>query len=246
MFEGAFAIARREDSDSPVRYLLRGTDRTKIFGSAHWPVLENFLIKVLYFFPHAIDYVCLIAAWRNFKNQDLNLGKWTMAINERLKHHLDMGHDQEISWLLFLSLCCELQIDGAVAKALLQYPNAICALQAFHARRAGLLDKNLSVDFWREYAQPKHFETEWWIFAYEIYRKNWLGGRTVWSHVLAQDPFKKMKDAGVVFYSSNKPLKEIIGFEEDAPAIKTFTSEYDEFDAEDEFAEGDEFDDGPF
>lgn len=234
MFEEAFSIAKKEASDSPIRYLLRGADRAKIFRSTHWNVLENFLIKTLYFHPHAIDYVCLIVVWRHLNSADIELAKWKVAINERLMHHLRMGHDQEISWLLFLTIACEIKIADEVARELVQYPNAVCAIQALHARRLGLFSHTIPIDFWRTKLGPENFNSEWWLFAYEAFAKNWLGGSNIAATVTTEDAFHHMKKAGVTFYQSSATVKDLIDYKDDAPAIQIETSEYDEFDAADE------------
>jgi hypothetical protein len=236
MFEETFELAKTEGTDAPVRYLLRGADKILSFSFGKWEILENFLLKILNYYPNAIDYVSLIAIWRKLRSNDLSNAKWTKALNERIQYHLKMGHDHEIAWLIFLAVSCNWKIGAIPSKQIAQYPNAACAILGLYARRSKILSDKAPLDFWKKNATPENFETEWWLFAYEAYRRNWLGSG--WRSVAAQTPFSRMKQAGVTFCRFGEPIKSIVGYRAQqfgSHAIQTDETEYDEFD---------DFDDG--
>jgi hypothetical protein len=121
IFEEAFAISENIKSDAPVRFLLRWGDRNNLFEN-HWDVLENFFIKCLVHHPHTIDHVARIAASRRLFHNDVNGKRWASVITNQLQHHLNIGHDHEVCWLLWITILFSIKLDDPTAVKLISYP----------------------------------------------------------------------------------------------------------------------------
>ncbi len=104
LFEECFELAEKIQSEAPVRFLLRRMDRDGLIKDHNWNIAENFLIKCLYDYPHTIDYISRILIWRKLFGGTISKKIWQHAVNNRLAYHISMGHDQEISWLLWTAI----------------------------------------------------------------------------------------------------------------------------------------------
>ncbi len=117
-----FRLAHNERDDGIVKYAIRRFDRENLWVVS-WDILEDFLIRSITSFPHSIDYVARVAAWRfrtahdvarapewKFRRAAYNVevDKWKRVIVSALDRNSNLGTDAEVCWLLWMMK--ELQI----------------------------------------------------------------------------------------------------------------------------------------
>ena len=204
LFEEAFDISERIKNEAPIRYLLRRSDKQKIFEDDHWKVTENFLIKCLYNYPHSTDYIARIIVRRSAMFDDLDKKKWERVIGNRLLNNIQMGHDHEICWLLWTAISLKLPITDEVAKKIIAYQNPLVALMGAHALSCGLINAALDVTAWESHVSTEQLNEEWWMFAYECSLRGWF--KTNLKNAEMKDTiFLALKDAKVSFYDETIP-----------------------------------------
>ncbi len=227
LFEEAFDIAHRTKSEAPVRYLLRRADKQNIFDDNHWSVAENFLVKCAYDFPHTMDHVARILIWRDIKFSDLTKEKWTRVINNRLVHHVDMGHDHEICWLLWASTSLGYTLTDAVATKLVGYANPLVALMGAHALSKKLISDKVDLGAWESCINPQQLNEEWWMFAYECSLWGWL--KTNLNNAsLKGTIFADLKAANVSFYEQKSPSEQEHYYDDEETAIPSASFGYED------------------
>ena len=205
--------------------------------------LGEFFLKCLVHHPHTIDHVARIAVSRKLFDDDLDEKKWASVALNQLQHHLDMGHDHEICWLLWITISLSIKLSDPVAEKLIAYPNAVVALMGMHARTLGLLKKTLDITAWKKRVNAPSLEEEWWLFAYECATKGWIKQQIDWT-TIEDSVFERMKKAKVTFYRSSEKNEDVAKLKKGRPSIPVTGFGYDGEDekGEKEEEEEDDFD----
>ncbi len=110
---GSFGIAQRVGSQSPVKLAVRRLDRGGFYKNPFFEDLEGYLQRIVYHFPHVIDYVSLLIAKRVAIGESIDRAGWTDVINAGLSRHVLLGHHHESCWLFWLAVVCDLPLQQA-------------------------------------------------------------------------------------------------------------------------------------
>lgn len=245
IFETAFSLADRLKSESPIRFTLRHLDKgtadspfTSMTGgpsflSKNWEDTENFLVKCILNYSHSIDYVCMIVIRRLIGGHPISTQKWRDVLNEAIRYQATLGHDHELAWLLWLNLVANSPISDETASVLMSYQNPICALQALHHQKAGLIkNKSTLLDFFRTKVTDESLKDEWWLFAYESARRGWISPGMIQKS--QEKFFEGLREEKVSFYLAEATPKAITKYETTNTAIIDKAFHYDDDDDDDE------------
>lgn len=93
-------IANRENDDGIIKYAIRKMDNQKIWNN-YWELAEPFLMRVAVNFPHCLDYVARVVAWRN-RVDNLDVDKWQKVCISTISHHAPQGNDSEVVWACWM------------------------------------------------------------------------------------------------------------------------------------------------
>jgi hypothetical protein len=163
---------------------------------------------------------------RKLFNDDLDQKKWEGVALNQLQHHLEMGHDHEICWLLWIVVSLSIKLSDAIAIKLISYPNAVVALMGMHARTRGLFKKSLDISAWQKRVSVTSLDEEWWLFAYECANKGWIKQKIDWV-TIKDSPFEQMRKPKVTFYRSSEKNEDIAKLKKGKPAIPAAGFGYD-------------------
>ncbi|WP_147399874.1 RNA-directed DNA polymerase [Brevundimonas sp. LPMIX5] len=111
-------------TDSPVKIALRTLDQIRLYRKDEWSVVEPYLQRIIFHHPHCIDYAALLVVKRVALNKKIDSEGWTAAVHHLVLRHLAFNHHHEVVWLLWLLLCCRLDIPDELVTALIASPNA--------------------------------------------------------------------------------------------------------------------------
>lgn len=117
-------LASNFRTDSPVKVALRTLDQIRIYRKQDWAVVEPYLQRIIFHHPHCIDYAALLIAKRIALGEMIDREGWKQAIHDLLRRHLAFNHHHEIVWLLWLLLCCRLEVPDDLVVALVSNQNA--------------------------------------------------------------------------------------------------------------------------
>jgi hypothetical protein len=92
----------KSSDDGIIKFFIRRLDNWRKWDS-HWHLLEPFLAHVAIQFPHCLDYVAQIVAWRLRTGRELNKLLWTEITQVILATGAKSGRDSETLWALWLS-----------------------------------------------------------------------------------------------------------------------------------------------
>ncbi|MBD0425558.1 hypothetical protein [Aquisalinus flavus] len=69
--------------------------------SGYWTVLEPFLMRVAVNFPHCLDYVARIVAWR-YRRFSIDEARWAKVCQSIIDYNAPRGNDSEVVWSCWL------------------------------------------------------------------------------------------------------------------------------------------------
>ena len=93
--------AVREGDDGIIKRAVRVVDEQKLWKE-DWKLLEHFLVQCAVQFPHSLDYVARVVAWRIRTAQPVEHALWTEVAHDVAMRSARLGHDSEVTWSLYL------------------------------------------------------------------------------------------------------------------------------------------------
>lgn len=124
LLDKAVEISGQIGSESPVKLVLRRMDMAKIYRYESWMNVEKKLQRLLHHFPHCIDYICLLVAKRKAISQEVDNEGWAAASELMLRRHLTLNHHHEVSWLAWLMVACDLEMEKELVEELGRLDNS--------------------------------------------------------------------------------------------------------------------------
>lgn len=120
----ALAISMEQRSDSAVKIALRTLDQIHAYRKESWIVIEPYLQRIMHHHAHSIDYVALLVAKRVAIGQPIDSDGWKDAAYDLLRRHLAFNHHHEIVWLLWLLVCCGIEVSEQLSDELCRNRNS--------------------------------------------------------------------------------------------------------------------------
>jgi hypothetical protein len=206
--------ANTQNDDGVIKYALRRMDEYKLW-SAYWSLVEPFLIRVIMNFPHCLDYVARIAAWRQ-RTAGVNKNLWGTVVNKVLRRQSHFGNDSEVCWALWLAKEISSPVEQEVFETIIVKCGAIAATVAldlhssvshsFAFPKSLLLDRlgdqpMLGPDWLLSYEADR-------LFGYKLKSKNLNGLAFASDLYLADTEFYDIDAVPQVFEETDNP-KEV-------------------------------------
>lgn len=111
LIDSAFETSKKLKSESPIKLTLRRLDEESFYRGASWKNIESKLQRIMYHFPHSIDYVCLLVVKRFAMHKEIDVRGWSEASSHIIARHLNFNHHHEIAWLLWMIFTCKLSVE---------------------------------------------------------------------------------------------------------------------------------------
>ncbi len=102
VLDRVFDLANQHKDDGIIKFAIRRLDLVRAW-SHHWEVLEPFMMRCVVNYPHSVDYVARVLAWRTRIGRDINLARWQPLLNEFIGFHARLRNDSEVCWALWLA-----------------------------------------------------------------------------------------------------------------------------------------------
>ena len=130
--EGVFQYAYSKKDDGVLKYYIKYFSNGAILCT-FWNVIEPFLMKSVIHFGHTIpEFVQLMILKTSTDEEAQTSDKWSSIIDYLLFKHGELGHDNEVCWLLFLCKYLNIKIDNEIAKKIIESTNTFSILFLFH------------------------------------------------------------------------------------------------------------------
>jgi hypothetical protein len=140
-FDDAVSLSTELKTQSPLKLAVRRADRYRLYQSPHFEVIENHLQRMVYHFPHAIDYICLFVVKRLASRGEIDKVGWEEVVNAGILRHLLLGHHHEACWLFWLGVMCDIRIDSKIIDEMPKHTNQHILAMAIAAAVHGKSNK---------------------------------------------------------------------------------------------------------
>ena len=147
LLDEAFETAKRIHSESPMKLALRRLDQSSFYRVDEvWTKIEPKLQRILYHFPHCVDYICLLLIKRAAIDREIDSDGWSSAMVLLLKRHIAFSHHHEVCWLVWSMLSCRFHIEESLVKEVLHVKNSHVYALVIGAYADGLLKSRPAID----------------------------------------------------------------------------------------------------
>jgi hypothetical protein len=223
-------LANRHSDDGIIKFALRRLDAVHAWAS-HWDALEPFMLRCFVNYPHSVDYVARVLAWRARVGAAINIKRWQDALNEFIGFHARLRNDSEVCWALWLARELRANVHRGAARSIINDCGPIPLTLLCDCIDRGTVRSFPDRDRVQERLRERPLSGSFWFFAYEAWRREWIDG-----FVVAGDPlhdfFQPMYEAGVSFFDPNALPNALEGKEEEewelAEAIEDIAGEYED------------------
>ena len=127
--------------DGIIKFFLRKLDNWRKWDS-HWGLLEPFLAHVAVQFPHCLDYVAQIVAWRLRTEREIDIELWTEIGQVILASGARSGRDSETLWALWLSKELGSHLSADMFDAVVKNNGPLVVAALTHMAANGLADQH--------------------------------------------------------------------------------------------------------
>lgn len=227
--------ANSKGDDGIVKFAIRKFDSLGLWVP-YWEQLEPFLVRAAINFPHTLDYVSRVVAWRN-RRYFINLNLWERVCREVVAYHAPLGNDSEVAWALWLMKELDLSIPAALAESVFlrcgSLPCLIILDIESQSRIAGRFHRTRVYE--RLDTSPMLGND--WLLSYEAERA--FGYRVKTKNREDYSVFGELIEANVSFYDDSARLFVFQGvdFDDADEAIEDWSGFYDDDDDDDMFDE---------
>ncbi|WP_047432761.1 RNA-directed DNA polymerase [Chryseobacterium indologenes] len=124
ILDKAFDLSQALGSESPMKMTLRRLDKEKCYLDNSWVDVEQKLQRILFHFPHCLDYLCLLIAKRVAINKTIDRKNWKSIIELVLDSAIGANHHHEMLWLIWLAFVCNISISENLIRKLATNENS--------------------------------------------------------------------------------------------------------------------------
>ena len=209
-----FRLAKSERDDAIVKYAIRRFDKENLWIS-NWDILEDFLIRSITTFPHSIDYVARVAAWRlrtwrapdipewRFRRgPNIEVDRWKQVIRTALDRNSNLGNDAEVCWLLWMMKELKIPVPAQLVETIIARCGAFPVVMFCHLNPRSIRSSRLRRLRLVEQMGESPYVGAFWLLAYEAVVNDW-----VTDDELSRDKMpafmKEMVSSGVSFCDRN-------------------------------------------
>lgn len=138
----ATELSRSLGSDSPLKIVLRGIDKVRVYNQPTWAAIEPYLQRICQHHSHCIDYVFLLVVKRfAHRPGELDEAAWSEVAAGLIRRHTALGHDHEVVWSLWLMITLGLNLPDDLLSELVAYDNSYVNSMLVSAYSDGRLER---------------------------------------------------------------------------------------------------------
>lgn len=137
-----------ENDDGIIRHAIRRIDETRLW-STEWDVLEHFLAQCAIQFPHSLDYVARVIAWRVRTGKPADRKLWLEVAKLSAAQNGAIGRDSETLWALWLLKELKGKVPKSISDIVVENGSGLVLSFLAHCHANSLTtDKDIRKKFW--------------------------------------------------------------------------------------------------
>lgn len=230
-FGSILELANTTEDEGVIRHVIKKVDERKSWD-ARWEILEHFLAQCAVQFPHSLDYVARVIAWRIRSGLDLDKPLWIDIFRRSIARASGLGRDSEVVWSLWALKELKSRLPKALSDSIIQNNNALTLAFLAHMFANGLTgDKTIGQSLWNR-VEGNSFSGPYWPLSLELTH---LGVANANASVVtgAEAPIRALHDSKLSIFDWSAGPAVFSKSGKSKRAIEAYTSDYDEQDDSD-------------
>lgn len=211
----ALEYSKLYPNDHVLRYAIKKIAETHDIADKNKILFEQFLFQCLMIEPSTFQ-LAIATLYRMYiaDKFDADLDTLHKVMNHQILSKCKNNHGNEVAWALWALIYWELNLDSQAEKTLSEYLDPIVMTLALDAKHRKVISRSFDTTSWKTILEMDDIlKSEYWLFAYEANRNNWIKTSTDY---VEQDPdFKFLKKQGVQFYDFDQNIDlKMLGFDD--------------------------------
>jgi hypothetical protein len=197
-FDGVIHLAAKHPTKGVIGFALSRM-RSMDVSPQTWDLFQDVLLQLSAAEPSALPVALSKLAHGHKVGDEVDRTRMTTFVNVQAVKHANLGHANEVAWLMWAALVFELKLSKAVSRAISRMSDSIVALVALHAQNNSLFDAPLTTARWASLLSTDALYGRNWLQVYECGMKAWLKPSNP-SYLGGDASFGWLRDVGVEFY----------------------------------------------
>jgi hypothetical protein len=243
VFGKVIDYATREGDDGIIKHVIRVIDDKHLWRSK-WEILEPFLAQCAVQFPHSLDYVARVIAWRLRRKQDVDKDMWVEISEDAAIRYCRLGYDSETVWALWLLKELNQALPKHVTDLIVANCGGLTLAFLAHFGKNGLASDKKIYSKLRGCVEGDPYSGSFWPLTLELVHLN--RGDSSWTAKDTHSSLRVLHDAkaSIIDWGALPKVFEISRSDDDDPsrdepeyAIEDYGSDYGDDETE---GDGDE------
>lgn len=167
--------AHASEDDGVIKYLIRKIDTRRAWGAfQRWALFEKFLMVSALNFPHSIDYVARIIAWKRRIGHSVDIKSWVKICNDVVSENAKLRHDSEVCWATWLIRELGGKLNKGAFDEIARFSSSTGCLAGTLLHVEGKTSAGTTLDTIKERFAQESTVGRNWLFAHEALVRGWL------------------------------------------------------------------------
>jgi hypothetical protein len=150
-----------DNDEGIIRHAIRRLDEGRLWNN-DWDILEHFLAQCAVQFPHSLDYVARVIAWRLRTGKEINRILWSEVASTSAVQSASIGRDSETLWSLWILKELGSKMPKALTDTIISNSSALVLSLLAHCYTNGLTsDRKIREKFWDRVDDQPFAGTMW-------------------------------------------------------------------------------------
>lgn len=222
--------ANRLNDDGVIRHVIKKIDDRKSWNN-RWDVLEHFLAQCAIQFPHSLDYVARVIAWRIRSDLEIDKKLWVEIFRSSILRAAGLGRDSEVIWSIWALKELKSKIPKILGELIVQNNSPLVLAMMAHMYKNGLTsDANIAQSLW-DRVEGNTYSGAYWPLTLELTHLGIANGSAVTASG-AELPLRALHDGqlSIFDWSAGPVVFKLPPGKKGKPkrAIEAYTSDYDD------------------
>ena len=197
-FSKMMSYADKYPNDKVIKYGIKRI-RGVLISEESWSIYESCLLKSALADSSTIPVILDIFLDYEAASYELDYDNIQETLNYIIELNSKFSYSYELLWSLWALYLLELKLEPRNYESLSRVNEPLVALMSLYLVSVGFLEDEFDRTLWQEHMRSDELYTDYWILAYEAYKRGWLNSVSGKDYINHKKVFDYLRNKDVSF-----------------------------------------------